>query len=172
MDLSSVTEFLQTNQLLIMVTLAAVQLITLILLLRIWLTSRRRYQRLYPLLEQADATQNMSEKIRQQQQRLVELEEFFQSLKEAQASLEQRQVSAIQQIGFYRYNAFPDAGGELSFSLALLDGKQEGFVLTSLYGRQEARVYAKQVKPDRATRFSVEEQEAIRCASLGKKLRT
>ncbi|HBK84941.1 MAG TPA: hypothetical protein DDZ53_02795 [Firmicutes bacterium] len=167
-DLSSIIEFLQTNQLFIIAILAIVQTTGLILLLSVWYTSRKRYKRLFPLLERADLAQSISAEIRQQQQRLKEIESFIQSLRDAQGSLEQKQIAAIQQIGFYRYNAFPDTGGELSFSLALLDGQKEGFVLTSLYGRQEARVYAKQVKKDSVTRFSAEEQEAIRCACSGK----
>jgi len=64
-----------------------------------------------------------------------------------------------------RFTAFPDVGGDLSFSLALLDGEGNGVILTSLYGRDESRTYAKQVTAGAAiNRISNEEEEVLRAA--------
>lgn len=61
-----------------------------------------------------------------------------------------------------RFTAFPDVGGDLSFSLALLDGEGNGVILTSLYGREESRTYAKQVTAGAAVnRISSEEKEVL-----------
>lgn len=170
MDLSTVTDFLQANQLAIIFVLAVTQLITLLFLLIVWQSNRKRYVRLQPLLEQADATSSIAANLTRQQHSLAELESALQSVAAAQVALEEKQTLSIQRIGYYRYNAFPGTGGELSFSLALLDGDQAGFVLTSLYGRQDARVYAKQVNEgSSAARLSPEEYEAIRRACPSKK---
>ncbi|MEW6446930.1 MAG: DUF4446 family protein [Bacillota bacterium] len=62
-----------------------------------------------------------------------------------------------------RFNAFDDVGSDLSFSIALLDGEGNGLILTSLYGREETRTYAKKVSGGiPATRVSVEEEEVLR----------
>jgi len=62
-----------------------------------------------------------------------------------------------------RFNAFNDVGSNLSFSMALLDGEGNGLVLTSLYGRQESRTYAKKVAGGTAqARLSEEEEEVLR----------
>lgn len=53
---------------------------------------------------------------------------------------------AIQKVGFMRYNAFGDMGSDLSFSIALLDNFSNGFVLTSIYGRDNNVCYAKPIK--------------------------
>lgn len=53
---------------------------------------------------------------------------------------------SIQKVGLLRFDAFEDMGGKQSFALALLNGKGDGVVLSSLYGREESRVYAKPVK--------------------------
>lgn len=45
-----------------------------------------------------------------------------------------------------RYNAFDDQGSDLSFSVAFLDDEQNGVVMSSIYGRQESRTYAKPVQ--------------------------
>lgn len=45
-----------------------------------------------------------------------------------------------------RYNAFSDLGSDLSYSLALVDDDRNGVVLSSIYGREESRTYAKPVE--------------------------
>jgi len=64
-----------------------------------------------------------------------------------------------------RFSAFNDVGGDLSFSLALLDGEGNGVILTTLYGREESRTYAKQVVAGApVSRLSGEEEEVLRAA--------
>lgn len=62
------------------------------------------------------------------------------------SDIETRLAFAIQKIGFVRYNAFGGMGSELSFSIALLDNFQNGFVLSSIYGRENSVSYAKPMK--------------------------
>ncbi len=72
---------------------------------------------------------------------------------------------ALQRFAVYRYDAFEDMGGQLSFSAAILNDHGDGLVISCINGRQEARTYAKPVS--RATspyNLSPEEQEAIRLA--------
>ena len=52
---------------------------------------------------------------------------------------------SIQKCEFLRYNPFQDAGGNQSFSLCLLDAKDNGIIISSLHGREGTRIYAKQV---------------------------
>ena len=74
----------------------------------------------------------------------------------------------VQKVGILRYNAFDDVGGEQSFSLALLDANATGVVISGLCGREETRVYAKQVKAGRSTHnLSDEEITAIARAIEG-----
>lgn len=57
-----------------------------------------------------------------------------------------------------RYNAFQEVGSDLSFSIALLDDEQNGLVLSSIYGRDESRTYAKPVEGG-ASRYTLTEEE-------------
>lgn len=64
-----------------------------------------------------------------------------------------------------RYDAFRDAGGEQSASLALLDNRRSGFVLSTIAARDFARVYVKHLRAGVADReLSPEEEEAIAAA--------
>jgi len=70
--------------------------------------------------------------------------------------------SCIRHVGVVRYDAFRDMGGHMSFSLALLDGRQDGVVLSVLNGRDGSRGYAKAIQGGRSTSpLSEEEQEAL-----------
>ncbi|MGH8907071.1 MAG: DUF4446 family protein [Egibacteraceae bacterium] len=51
----------------------------------------------------------------------------------------------VSRIGTVRYDAFDDMGGRLSFSIALLDERGDGAVLTAINGRTETRAYAKAI---------------------------
>ncbi len=72
----------------------------------------------------------------------------------------------FQKIGMVRFNPFSDSGGDQSFSLSLLDGQDNGFVISSLHTRAETRIYLKTVLGGKGEGFelSKEEQQAIRIA--------
>lgn len=69
-----------------------------------------------------------------------------------------------------RFNPFKEVGSNQSFSLALLDGKNSGTVISSLHTREGARIYAKPVVEGKEDGFpfTEEEREAIVLASAKK----
>ena len=68
----------------------------------------------------------------------------------------------IQKIGVVRFNPFDGIGGNQSFTIALLDNKNNGFLISSLFGKDGSRVYAKTVKQGKSDySLSKEEVEAI-----------
>ncbi len=69
---------------------------------------------------------------------------------------------AVQHVGVVRFNPFDDAGGDQSFSLAFLDARDTGVVLSSLYSREGTRLYAKPiVKGKSKYRLTEEENNAL-----------
>lgn len=77
-------------------------------------------------------------------------------------------ADALRHVAVVRYDAFPDMGGRLSFSAALLDDAGDGIVLTSINGRSETRTYAKGVKAGASEhQLSPEEEQAISFATRG-----
>lgn len=92
---------------------------------------------------------------------IVQLDENIQTLKT-------KLTFAIQKVGFIRYNAFGDMGSDLSFSIALLDNFSNGFVITSIYGRENNVCYAKPIKQGKSKiQLSTEEIIAIDRAIKG-----
>lgn len=76
--------------------------------------------------------------------------------------LNKRLKGAVQKVGMIRYDAFADMGSELSYSIALLDDRLNGFVITSIYGREFSTTYAKPIeKGEPKYPLSAEEMQAI-----------
>jgi hypothetical protein len=70
--------------------------------------------------------------------------------------------NAISRTGVVVYDAFGDIAGNLSRSIALLDGTGDGVVISLLIGRSETRFYTKQVRALRGLEeLSPEEAEAV-----------
>lgn len=69
---------------------------------------------------------------------------------------------AQQKVSIVRFNPFGDTGGDQSFSLAVLDAHDSGYVLTSIHGRGGTRVYVKPVDYAKSKySLSAEEQQAL-----------
>ncbi len=81
------------------------------------------------------------------------------------AVIERDLVSSLGRVGLVRFNPFEDTGGNQSFALALLDGRGDGFIVSSLHARAGTRLYAKAVSAGTSeTALSEEESEALRQA--------
>ena len=72
----------------------------------------------------------------------------------------------VQRIGVVRFNPFSDTGGAQSFTMAILDGNNDGVVMTSLYARSGNRWYVKQINNGKGKdiELSKEELSAIKQA--------
>jgi hypothetical protein len=81
------------------------------------------------------------------------------------AALRAESTMNLRHLAVVRFDAFGDAGGHLSWCLALLDDNGDGVVLTSIHGRTEARSYAKSITAWESSQLmSPEETEAVQQA--------
>ena len=84
------------------------------------------------------------------------------ALRQEVAALKAENAQALRHVAVIRYDAFTDTGGQLSWSMALLDDTGSGLVLTAIQGRNESRTYAKNVAGwTSETQLSPEEEDAI-----------
>ena len=82
------------------------------------------------------------------------------------SDLRKEGFSHISRFGLLRYNPYEDSGGDQSFTVALLDDKGSGIVLTSLHARSGTRVFAKPIDLGKSNKYrlSSEEEEVIKKA--------
>jgi hypothetical protein len=83
------------------------------------------------------------------------------------AQLRQRVSSLVGTVGLTRYDAFPDVGGQLSYSAAFLDEAGDGVVLSAINGRAESRSYAKPVRGGRSDHNLSDEERAAIILAMG-----
>jgi len=77
--------------------------------------------------------------------------------------------SSYQKMGLVKYDAFRQMGGQLSFSLCLLDDNNNGFVINSVHSTEGCYSYTKEIKAGESViDLGVEEAEALSIA-LGEK---
>lgn len=60
--------------------------------------------------------------------------------------LSRRMEYAYQKVGIVKYDAFQQMGGKLSFCLALLNDKNNGFILNSVHSSEGCYSYVKEIK--------------------------
>ena len=80
-------------------------------------------------------------------------------------SINKQLAKAFQKIGIVRYNAFQTMGGNLSYSLVLLDEKDHGFILNTIHSSEGCYSYTKDIANGNCDiALSPEEQKAIEIA--------
>ena len=76
--------------------------------------------------------------------------------------INEEMLSNFQKVGIFRYNAFDEMGGKLSFALTLLDGENNGFIINSMHSREGCYNYIKEiVKGASYIELSEEEAESL-----------
>ena len=73
--------------------------------------------------------------------------------------------SAYQKMGLVKYDAFNEMGGKLSFSLALLNRKNNGFIINAMHSREGCYTYIKEIIDGNSViMLAEEEKEALEMA--------
>ncbi|MEK7112902.1 MAG: DUF4446 family protein [Patescibacteria group bacterium] len=83
-------------------------------------------------------------------------------------ALTQEGFGHVQKVGMVRFNPFKEIGGDHSFSLAILDGRDTGIVITGLHTRERTRIYAKVIKEGKSE-FELSDEEKKALASAHKR---
>lgn len=155
---------LTANAPLLMLITLGVALLLLIVFI-ITFAALRRTTKKYKLLVANVSGENLEKCILKNNKKLEQVLFEMNIFRERLEYMESLTHKCVQKVGLYRFDAFPDTGGKLSFALALLDHNDQGVVVSSIFGRDDARVYCKAVQQGKAKQqLSIEEEKAIRRA--------
>jgi hypothetical protein len=148
---------------------AVVALVVAVVALAAWLAllqrSEARLRRRLRRILSDNGAAGLDEVLDGQAKRIEQLSTRLDGLNALERELEASTRLALQKVGVIRFNPFQDSGGDQSFAIALLDQGGTGVVVSSLHGRAETRIFAKQVTNGRSKHsLSDEEQQAIRAA--------
>lgn len=96
------------------------------------------------------------------------VEEVASGLEGRVAGAEQRMDGTIAHTSVVRYDAMNELSGQQSSTVALLDARRTGVVISSILHRDQARLYVKQVREGNPEyELSPEEQQAVDEAVAG-----
>ncbi len=144
-----------------------------IILLMIWqivLYNRfKEVTRRYKLLSRGPGGADLEQILLKYSEDVIRLEQNKRDLQKEHEILKEQVIQGIHNPGLIRFNAFDNMGSDLSFSLALLDRRGDGVVLTGLYGRDETRLYAKPIRRGISDYSLTEEEMKAVQRSLGEK---
>lgn len=65
----------------------------------------------------------------------------------------------VQKIGLVKYDALEQMGGKLSFSLAVLDEKNDGFVMSAMHSKEGCYTYMKEIIAGNSITVLAEEEK-------------
>lgn len=131
---------------------------------------QRRMRRSLEVFFSGKDAKSLESVLTEQLENTKELDSEIQELFEISNRLRELGLKSVHKTAVLRFNPFKEVGGNQSFSVALLDGKNSGVVLSSLHTREGTRVYGKPVvagEPD-GFPFTDEEKAAIAQAAHGK----
>lgn len=112
--------------------------------------------------------QDLEHVILAQTKEISDLDKEIQELFEISNQIHTLAQKSIHKVGIIRFNPFKDIGGDQSFAIALLDGKDSGFVMSSLHTREGGtRIYTKPVIKGESEKYTLTEEEksAIKSAT-------
>lgn len=111
---------------------------------------------------------DLEEVILAQKESIRELDGEIQELYDAAERLYRLGTESLHKTEILRFNPFKEVGGKQSFTIAFLNGKNSGFVLSSLHTREGTRMYAKPVVNGAETKeypLTTEEKQVVASAT-------
>jgi len=147
------------NELMPYITIGMVIIIILLFIMVIVLFKAvGRVETRYRKLMKGTSSSNLEEMLLEKLNSIQDSKEASEkALKECER-LEVKMKDCIQKVAIMRYKAFENVGSDLSFSIAMLDDKNDGVILTGIYGREESTTYAKPIDKG-ISRYDLSEEE-------------
>ena len=72
----------------------------------------------------------------------------------------------FQKYGLVKYDAFQEMGGKLSFSLAMLNEKNDGYIINAVHSREGCYTYVKEIIDGNSIIALAEEEEQALAQAL------
>lgn len=151
---------LQTETILLAIScILAVLLILYIVTIVMYTNLNKRYKRFMS----GAKGRSLEESIAKRLEDIEALKDDRTKIKGRLDILEAKALTAYQKVSLIKYDAFQEMGGKLSFTLCMMDGNEDGFLLTSMHSSREGcYIYVKEIiKGEAFVLLSAEEKQAL-----------
>lgn len=124
---------------------AGIFIIILLILVIIALIKIKKMNRRFKNFMRGKDTESLEDIIVKRFEEIDKLTEENIETKKQIEKITENLLITYQKIGIVKYDAFNEMGGKLSFSLALLDKQNNGFVLNAMHSREGCYTYVKEI---------------------------
>lgn len=133
-------------------------IIILLILIAVIFSSLNSLEKRYRKLMRGANNQNLEEIINGYMDKVDKSMQISENTKKLMLDHEKKIQGCVQKVSIVRYKAFEDVGSDLSFSVAILDGNNDGVIITGIYGRNDSTTYAKPIDKG-ISRYDLSEEE-------------
>ncbi len=145
----------------ILIGLGAVILLLLILVI-VQFVRLGRLQKKYTIFMKGKDAKSLEEAISGLYEDNAYIKEESEKNRKEIKDIQKRMAYCYQKLGIVRYDAFSQMGGQLSFCVALLNEKDDGFILNSVQSSEGCYTYTKEIKKgESAITLGEEEKKAL-----------
>lgn len=157
----TVDEFLLTIAIMISV------MVILFILLLVNMGKTRKIRKKYEAFMQGKNAESLEDTLIKRIQQVEELLEYETKNKEKIDIISNALDHTFQKVGMVKYDAFHEMGGKLSFSLALLDRKDNGFIINAMHSREGCYTYIKEIVSGNSIIVLAEEEKEALDIAIG-----
>lgn len=156
-----ISEYLGFDSDYIIIGLSAIVLILFIMTI-INISQMRKLKKNYKIFMNGKNAKNLEDILIK---RLDQIDELVESNKQNDKNIRllfKNMKVTYQKMGLIKYDAFHEMGGKLSFSLAMLDAANNGYIINAMHTREGCYTYIKEIIDGNSMIvLSEEEQEAL-----------
>lgn len=161
--------YISVDDLLLSLGIMAIIMVVLFILVTVNMVKTKKIRKKYEAFMQGKNAESLEDTL---VTRIQQIDQLLISEKKTREDIEKISdvlMSTFQKVGMVKYDAFHEMGGKLSFSLALLDQKNDGFIINAMHSREGCYTYIKEIlNGNSIIVLADEEREALNIA-LGKK---
>lgn len=123
---------------------ALLAIITSILCI-VMIVKNSKLKRAYNRFMMGKDTESMEDMIYKRFQEIESLKKDNAENKQNIGKLFDKMLTTFQKVGIVKYDAFNEMGGKLSFSLCMLDERDNGYLINSMHSREGCYTYVKEI---------------------------
>ncbi len=159
-----IEEYLGISTDYIVIGMAAVILLLVILMI-VNIVQMSKLKKRYAIFMKGENAKSLEDTLVYRLEQVDELIETNAANERNIDALFKRMKFGFQKYGLVKYDAFQEMGGKLSFSLAMLDEKNDGFVLNAVHSREGCFTNVKEIIDGNSIiTLADEEQQALEAA--------
>lgn len=159
--------YFTVDEFLLTLAIMAAVMVMLFILLLVNMAKTRKIRKKYDAFMQGKNAESLEDTLITRIQQMEELLESESRNRENIDKIFETLKCTFQKIGMVKYDAFHEMGGKLSFSLALLDQKNDGFIINAMHSREGCYTYIKEILDGNSIIVLAEEEKEALDMAMG-----